>query len=326
MTAGAFCFWILPCAWALDALLGEPPSRYHPLCAAGTWAVRMERFWKRRLGKTLTAGLWAALCAVFPGVALAGGSVWAASWGPAWLPCLCCAVWAALAMAPRSLAEHAGRVLRAASSGDEAGAKRAVAMIVGRDTESLDGAAVLRAAIESVSENLTDGVLSTLFWAAAGWAAVGPVGCACFIALHRLMNMLDAMWGKRNDEYRRFGTFAARADDVMNFLPARFSLLLIAAAACVLPGMSGRRALKVGWRYRRAHASPNSAWSEAAFAGALGLKLGGPVSYKGMKADYPFIGEGRLEARPADLARAVRLMRAATVLGVVLAACAFLVG
>lgn len=316
MTAIPLSFWILPCAWALDALLGEPPSRLHPLCAAGAWARRTERFWKNRLGKTLAAGALAFVSAVVPGVALAAGTVWASTFGPAWLPYLCCALWAALAMAPRSLAEHAQRVLAAALSRDDAGAKCAVSMIVGRDTEQLDRAGVLRAAIESVSENLTDGVLSTLFWAAAGWAAGGSVGCAAAVVFHRLANMLDAMWGKKNDEYRHFGTFAARTDDVLNYLPARLSLVLIAAAACLLPGMHGREALFVGWKYRRAHASPNSAWSEAAFAGALGLKLGGPVSYKGLKADYPFIGEGRLDAQPSDLARAVQLMRAATALGV----------
>lgn len=324
MMATALSFWILPCAWALDALLGEPPSRLHPLCVAGIWARRTERFWKARFGKTLVAGALAALSAVFPGVALAAGTAWSATFGPAWLPGLCCALWAAFAMAPRSLAEHARCVLDAALRGDDTGSKRAVSMIVGRDTELLDHAGVLRSAIESVSENLTDGVLSTLFWAAAGWVMGGPVGSATAVVLHRLVNMLDAMWGKKNDEYRRFGTFAARADDVLNYLPARLSLVLIAAAACLLPGMNGRRALLVGWKYRHAHASPNSAWSEAAFAGALGLKLGGPVSYKGMKADYPFIGDGRLAARAVDLARAVLLMRAATVLGVAVAACAFL--
>lgn len=324
MTAIPLSFWILPCAWALDALLGEPPSRLHPLCAAGAWAHRVERFWKNRFGKTFAAGALAFVSAVFPGVALAAGTVWASTFGPAWLPCLCCALWAASAMAPRSLAEHARRVLAAAMSSDEAGAKRAVSMIVGRDTEQLDRAGVLRAAIESVAENLTDGVLSTLFWAAAGWAVGGSVGCAVAVVFHRLANMLDAMWGKKNDEYRHFGTFAARTDDALNYLPARLSLVLIAAAACLIPGMHGRRALLVGWKYRHAHASPNSAWSEAAFAGALDLKLGGPVSYKGLKADYPFIGEGRLDARPRDLARAVLLMRAATVLGVAVAACALL--
>lgn len=317
--------WILPFAWVWDSLFGEPPSRWHPVCWAGSWARRAEIFWKARLGRTLGAGVLAACTALFPGMALAAGSAWAAAaWGSAWLACLCPALWVALCMAPRSLAEHAVRVGAAAEQGDLPKARRAVAMIVGRDTGELDRAGVLRAAVESVSENWTDGVLSTLFWAAAGWLACGPAGCAAAVVLHRLMNMLDALWGKKNDEYRHFGTFAARCDDGLNYLPARISLVLIALAACLLPGMSGRRALARGWKYRRAHASPNSAWSEAAFAGALGLKLGGPVSYQGVPADYPWIGDGRSCAEPRDLARAVLLMRVATLLAVAALSAAFL--
>lgn len=319
MIAPTLSSGILLFAWGVDALFGEPPSRWHPVCWAGGWARRVESFCKKRLGRTRPAGLLAAVAAVLPGVLLAVGSTWvAALWAPSWVACLCCSLWVALCMAPRSLAEHAGRVLAEARRGELAAAKRAVSMIVGRDTENLDRAGVLRAAIESVSENLTDGVLSTLLWAAVGWLTAGPAGCAGAVVFHRQMNMLDAMWGKRNEEYRRFGTAAARTDDVLNYLPARLSLPLIAASASLLPGMSGRRALRWGWAYRRAHASPNSAWSEAAFAGALGLKLGGPVSYKGMKAPYPWIGEGRLEAEPGDLERAVRLMRTATLFAVVL--------
>lgn len=310
--------WILPLAWVIDTLFGEPPSRWHPVCRAGAWAARAEAFWTARLGRTRASGLGAAVTAALPGTVLAAGSAWAAAaWGPGWLAGLCCSLWVALCMAPRSLAEHAARVHAYAERGDLPGARKAVSMIVGRDTEGLDAAGVLRAAVESVSENFTDGVLSTLFWAAAGWLAAGPAGCAGAVALHRQMNMLDALWGKKNDQYRHFGTVAARTDDVLNYLPARLALVLIACAACLLPGMSGRRALAWGWQYRRAHASPNSAWSEAAFAGALDLRLGGPVSYKGVQAPYPWIGDGRLGAEPCDLARAVQLMRATTLLAVV---------
>lgn len=116
------------------------------------------------------------------------------------------------------------------------------------------------------------------------------------------------MWGKKNDRYRHFGTFAARTDDALNFIPARLILPCISLASLFVKETSARMAFTTGWTFRRAHASPNSAWSEAAFAGALGLSIGGPVSYKGVPADYPWIGAGRTEATVKDLSLAIRLM------------------
>ena len=132
---------------------------------------------------------------------------------------------------------------------------------------------------------------------------------------------MDALWGKKNDEYRYFGTWAARMDDVLNWLPARLSLILIALAAVIVPGCSASKALRIGWKYRYEHASPNSAWSEAAFAGALNLKLSGPISYKGVPAPYPYIGEGSLQATALDLRRAIILMGVASFLAVASGVC-----
>lgn len=304
---------ILPAALLLDLALGEPPGCCHPVCHFGRWARLMERTWKRLLDKTFLAGSLAALCAVLPPVCLGAGIVLlAAAVLPSWAAWCAAALAVYLCMAPRSLAAHARRVLSAARENDLPQAKRKVSMIVGRDTQTLDMHGVLRAAIESVSENLTDGILSTLFWATIGLLLGGPAGCAAAAILHRCFNTLDALWGKKNDEYRRFGTFAARTDDALNYLPARLSLPLIALSCIPIPGMRSRRSLSIGWKYRSAHASPNSAWSEAAFAGALGLKLGGPVAYKGIPAPYPYIGEGRMDARPGDLSRSIVLMYAAT--------------
>lgn len=121
--------------------------------------------------------------------------------------------------------------------------------------------------------------------------------------------------GEKNDRYRHFGTFAARTDDALNFIPARLILPCISFSALMVKGISARRALTMGWAFRNAHASPNSAWSEAAFAGALGLRLGGPVSYKGIPANYPWIGTGRTKASASDLALAIRLMWTTAVTG-----------
>ena len=145
-------------------------------------------------------------------------------------------------------------------------------MMVGRNPDRLDAHGVARACVESVGENLTDGVLSTLFWAGIGLFFFGYPGAACLAVLHRSANVLDALWGKKNEKYIRFGTFAARLDDALNFVPARLSLPCIAFASRIIPNMRHNDILPVGWKYRAAHESPNSAWSEAAFAAALGLK------------------------------------------------------
>lgn len=340
LAAGLPPVLLAPAALALDAVLGEPPARFHPVCAMGALARRVELFWRGHVGPGVTppqargwrlpgglctAGALAACTVSLPFaaagalLALLAGAL--AGEGAAWL---CAALAAYLCLAPCSLGEHALRVaepLRRSAGcpvGEgEAGleeARRSVSMLVGRDTAALDAPGVARACIESVGENLTDGVLSTLFWAAAGGLAAGAAGAAGAVLLHRACNVLDALWGKRDEAYARFGTCAARADDALNWFPARLSLPLIALAALLFPACSGREALRMGWRYRRAHASPNSAWSEAAFAGALGLRLGGPVAYRGRAVDYPWLGEGRAEAGAGDIARAVRLMWASSLL------------
>ena len=157
--------------------------------------------------------------------------------------------------------------------GDLEAARRAVAMLVGRDPQQLDACGVARACVESVGENLTDGILATLFWATAGLLLAGLPGAAALAACHRAANVLDALWGRLDETYRCFGTAAARLDDVLNWCPARLSLPCIVLAAALLPGLDAHACRRVGWRDRHAHESPNSAWSEAAFAGALGLRL-----------------------------------------------------
>lgn len=310
---------LLPAALLLDTLFGDPPNRFHPVCLIGRCAHGMEILARRLRGGTFAAGMLAALgtcCAAWCacGLLFVPFSVEGSALLP-WIPAVL-AVY--ICMAPRGLAEHAARVASALRQGDEREARRAVSMIVGRDTERLDSRGIARAAIESVAENLTDGVFSTLFWATAGCLAGGAFGAASAALIHRVFNILDAMWGKKNDRYRRFGTFAARTDDVLNYLPARLILPCISLAALLLPGACARKALTDGWTWRHAHASPNSAWSEAAFAGALGLRIGGPVSYKGIPADYPWIGCGRPDATADDLDGAIRLMWLVTAGGTLL--------
>ena len=303
----------------IDCFLGDPHRLPHPVVLIGKLISGLERVFRRLLPKTVA------------GERTAGGLIWLVTaavsglipWGILRV-CGLVSPWLALGVqgimcwqiiAPRSLRDESMKVYRALKTGTLPQARQAVSMIVGRDTERMDGHGIARAAIESVAENLTDGVFSTLFWASAGCLAGGSFGAASAALAHRVFNILDAMWGKKNDRYKHFGTFAARTDDALNFIPARLILPCISFSALMVKGTSARRALTMGWAFRNAHASPNSAWSEAAFAGALGLRLGGPVSYKGIPANYPWIGTGRTKASASDLALAIRLMWTTAVTG-----------
>lgn len=314
MSTAALLF--LPASLLLDRLLGEAPSRWHPVCGMGWLALRMEEGLRRGdngPGMTLR-GLLACLLVLAACLLPACLAVRLASLAGTW------PAWAAgvllvyFCLAPRSLAEHALRVAAPLRRQDLPQARRAVSLLVGRRTETLDAAGVGRACVESVAENLTDGVLGTLFWAGLGLLLWGETGAAACAVMHRAANVLDAMWGKRNAVYQNFGTAAARLDDVLNWLPARLALPCVVLAALLVPGASACQALVQGWRHRHAHESPNSAWSEAAFAGALGLRLGGPATYGSLYVPHPWLGQGTTQVTPRHIHRAVRLMWTATVL------------
>ena len=191
-------------------------------------------------------------------------------------------------------------------------ARLKLSWIVGRNTNVLDEAGIARASVESVAENCTDGVLSTLFWAFAGYLLGGLPLAAALPVAQRVANTLDAMWGRKNERYIYFGCCAARLDDVFNYLPARVSLFCIFLACLFVKGTDAAQVLRIGLRFHAAHESPNSAWSEAAFAGALHLKLGGPAIYAGRTVNHPWLGTGTPNATPADISVAIDLMFATT--------------
>jgi adenosylcobinamide-phosphate synthase len=219
-------------------------------------------------------------------------------------------VWIALVasvfIAQRSLYQHVARVRAAFESGGSAAARRAVAMIVGRDPESLDQAGICRAAIESSAENFSDGVVAPALW----FALFGLPG----LLAYKAVNTADSMIGHRGERYEAFGWAAARLDDVLNFIPARLSGLIIALAVPIAGG-SIATALRVMMRDARMHRSPNAGWPESAMAAALGLALAGPRRYGATIVDDPFLNAaGRRDAEPADIARALRVFVAACVL------------
>ena len=288
----------------LDMLLGDPRWLPHPVRWMGAAIERLEPRFRAMIASPLTAGGLMAVTLV-AGTWLCGWLlVEMARWAHPSVGAMVQAVMIYTCISVRSLGDAARDVARALARSLAAG-RQAVAMIVGRETGRLDEKGVTRAAVETVAENLVDGVLSPLFFAVLGGA---PLALA-----YKMVNTLDSMVGYKNERYLQFGRVAARMDDAANFIPARISVIFIALAAQWIRGR-GRQAVVVAWRDGRAHASPNAGYPEAAFAGALGIWMGGPNHYHGRLVDKPVIGRGFADARPADIRRAVQLRTAASLL------------
>lgn len=201
-------------------------------------------------------------------------------------------------LAQKSLHDHVRDVERALSSSLTAG-RAAVSKIVGRNTETLDESGISRAALESLAENTADGVVAPLFW----YLLLGLPG----LVAYKAVNTADSMIGHKSDEHLHFGYASARFDDVLNFIPARLTALLFAGAALFETGPAASAALSSAWTDARKHRSPNAGWPEAAMAGALGLRFGGPRDYDGETVDLPWLGKGREQLTRQDIARGLQL-------------------
>lgn len=296
-------------ACLLDASFGDPVYRLHPIRLIGAWSLAWERrfFDLGWTGRLAGIGHW---------LIVVGGALLA--W---WLGHVALArlhpsagfLWdlflAYSLLCTRDLIDHGARVLRALE--DLPRARQALSQLVGRDTAQLDRGGVVRATIESLSENLTDGVLTPL-WALCLWGLPGLI-------LVKAVSSLDSMVGYRNQRYARFGWAAARSDDLVHWLPARLSVPLIAAAAALLGEHAGST-VRTALRDHARLPSPNSGWSEAAFAGALRVRLVGPIRYGGVLLSETYIGDPRwradLDAR--DLRRALRLVLVSSMLALIL--------
>jgi len=215
------------------------------------------------------------------------------------------AVLASSLIAARSLDEHVATVAEALETRGLEGGRQAVSRIVGRDPDALDEAGVSRAAIESLAENFSDGVVAPVFWLVVG----GLPGCA----LYKAINTADSMIGHKSERYLAFGWAAARLDDLVNLPASRLSAFWIAIAARLVPKADWRAAILAALRDAPRHRSPNAGWPEAAMAGALGMALAGPRSYHGKVVDDAWMGSGRRELSAADIHRALRLYRVAYV-------------
>ena len=298
------------CGFLLDLLLGDPEGFPHPVVRMGRAISWMERRLRRLFPATprgeRCAGLILATALPLMTVALSAGAIALAGRVHPALRFVLEVLWSWQALAMCCLRRESESVRRYLNAGDLPGARKAVGRIVGRDTERLDAAGVARAAVETVAENFSDGEIAPLFYLLLGGA---PLALG-----YKAVNTMDSMVGYKNERFLHFGRAAAKLDDAANFLPARISALLLILAA-PLCHLDGRAALRVWRRDRRKHASPNSAQTEAAMAGALGLKLLGPASYFGKPVAKPWIGDEKRPIEPGDIRRANRLMYVSGVLG-----------
>ena len=316
-----FCILPMVAGFFLDQLLGDPRGIPHPVIFMGRLISALEKRLMKPSedlsGPSLKAarrrqfffGCVAAVVVIAVSTAVPMALMWCCrrihpALGVAAACLLCWQMFAA-----KGLKKESMKVFEAFRQQDREAARQAVSMIVGRDTSALDEEGIIKAAVETVAENTSDGVIAPMCFMAVG----GPAGAY----LYKAVNTMDSMIGYRSEKYEYFGKCAARMDDVFNFIPARLSGLLMIAAAAV-GGRDGAGALRNFRRDRLCHASPNSAQTESACAGALGIRLGGPAVYFGELHEKPYIGDAVREPEYDDIPRANRLMYISSFLGLLL--------
>ena len=309
--------WVFGLALALDLGLGDPEQPWHPVRLIGK-AISLAEARARQKGKALkrrgvglallvVGGTWFVAAALLH--FLAGLDVELSLGG--WLMLIAGALVLKSSFAIRDLLQHAKQVHAELDAGDLTRARLAVARIVGRDVSRLDERGVRRACLESVAESLGDSVVAPLFYAMLGGPALALA--------YRALNTLDSMIGHKDEHYRDLGWASARLDDLANLIPARLAVLLTAFAAVVL-GLDGGEAIRVARVDGPKQPSPNAGWPEGAFAGALGVQLGGPVSYRGQSSVKATLGEPRAPLDAAASGASLRLYAVTSVLMVALAA------
>ena len=310
------------CALALDLLLGDPRWFPHPVRIIGWFCVRIEAISRRLFANKRQAGVVTVVAVLAITLTLVAVLFQVAALISPLLVAGLAVFLLYTSVAAQDLIRHSREVFAALQQEGDAGlqaGRQAVGMIVGRDTAVLDRAGVIRACVETVAENMVDGVAAPLFYGVLGaicapFLTMNPVVLAAFCAMgYKVVNTMDSMFGYKNERYLAFGWAAARLDDTVNFIPARLSGLLLVAASFLL-GLDGKRSLRIFLRDRLHHASPNSGHSEAAVAGALGVQLGGTSIYFGQAVVKPTMGERTRELADSDILITNRLMLAGSAL------------
>lgn len=306
--------WAVLGGFVLDAIFGDPAWLPHPVVLMGKAITALEKRLRAQFPQTPQGELCggAVLAAILPvGTFLITALV--CRLAAALHPLAGLAVqmfWCAQALAAKGLAQESRNVYKELQKQDLPAARKAVARIVGRDTQNLTAEGVTKAAVETVAENASDGVIAPLLYMLLGGAPLALT--------YKAVNTMDSMVGYKNEQYLNFGRAAAKLDDAANYLPSRIAALLWIAAAA-LTGNDAKGAWRIWRRDRRNHASPNSAQTESACAGALGVQLAGPATYFGEYYDKPTIGDAARTIEPKDILRANRMMRVASVLGLIAA-------
>ena len=303
------------CGFFLDLVLGDPAAltKFHPVVWMGRCIDALEKRLRSRFSKTpkgeYRAGILLALLLPLGSLLVSWCLIVLLDrlWAP--LGFLLRVLWCWQALAVKDLKDESMNVYRTLQDGSLADARAAVSRIVGRDTAALDEAGVTRAAVETVAENFSDGVVAPMLYMFIGGAPLA----LCYKAV----NTMDSMIGYKNERYLWFGRAAARLDDAANFLPSRLAALLLITASGIC-GYDRGGAWQIWRRDRRRHASPNSAQCEAAMAGALGVRLVGPAVYFGKLLEKPTIGDASREIETEDIRRANRLMVAGSILSLLL--------
>ena len=303
---------VVALGFLLDQVLGDPHWLYHPVRLIGAYISFLEKGIRKLFGEgeraLLAGGVVLVILVTGTTAVVSGGILYTCGRISPWFRFLASVILCYQLFAVKSLKDESMKVYQKLKENDLPGARYAVSMIVGRDTENLSETGVTKAAVETIAENTSDGVIAPLLFLAIGGPALG--------FLYKSINTMDSMVGYKNDKYLYFGRCAAKLDDVVNYIPARISAwLMILASAC--ERMNWKNAEKIYKRDRYCHASPNSAQTEAVMAGALEVQLAGDAVYFGKVVKKPTIGDDIRPVEAEDIKRANHLMYLTSFLGLV---------
>ena len=287
----------------LDLIIGDPANIPHPI----RWIGSLISYVENKIYKDKkSSGLILVLIVILSVVITTSVIVISAYFISPIIGTAIEAILTCYCLATKSLADESRAVVTSLAKGGITDARKSLSMIVGRDTDNLSEEQVIKATVETVAENTSDGVVAPLIYLCIGGPILGLLYKAC--------NTMDSMVGYKNDRYMNFGFFAAKLDDILNYIPSRICAVLIIISAYIMPGFSGRNSFKIWTRDRKNHKSPNSAQSESAYAGAMNLKLAGGAYYFGKWVEKPFIGDEVKKIDRDDVNRSHILLYATSIL------------